>query len=61
MRWRSELLSELVAWLVGRSVGLGQGQYGSTVLRLDSNFDVSGMFCFIYKRFCIYKFYEFYS
>lgn len=61
MRWRSELLSELVGWLVGRSVGLGQGQYGSTVLRLDSNFDVSGMFRFIYKRFCIYKFYEFYS
>lgn len=29
------------SWLVGRSVGLGQGQYGSIILRFDSNFGVS--------------------
>lgn len=38
MRWRSKLL---LSELVGRSVGLGQGQYGSIILRFDSNFGVS--------------------
>lgn len=47
MRWRSELL---LSELVGRSVGLGQGQYGSIILRLDSNFGVLGTFRFLFVR-----------